>query len=127
MLSYFKEKIEKVVFKNHLNYLIALISILLFFIALYKFRANIYVHSVYSILFVLIIVLISAVITTKSKILLFLGQNVFGIYTLQRIPITLLYNKLNIYVYLGLSFALTLLMAVLFKYLTDKLWNRIYK
>lgn len=123
--SYFKERIEKVVFKNHLRYFVTLISALLLFAVLYKFRTDIYVHSVYSIIFVLIIVLISAVVTTKSKILLFLGHNVFGIYIFQMIPIILLQNKMNIYLYLTLSFVITILIAVLFKYLTDKLWKRI--
>ena len=57
----------------------------------------------------------------QNSIITFLGNYIFEIYLLQRLVMISLDNKIgNLYSYFLLSFAITVLLAILFKQITQK-------
>lgn len=124
--SFFKDKIDKFVMKNFKSYIGTLIITFLIFIIFYHEKTNIYIHNLLSLTFIFIINLISMKVTSNSKILLFLGNHVFWIYILQRIPMIIFEGKLNIYVYFFSSFIITLILSVILKNITSRLWKKIF-
>lgn len=124
LYSYYKDKIEKIVSKKYYLYLI--ISVL-FFIGMYfinKNYSNVYISNLYAISFILLLVFISMKFKFKSKIMYFLGTYTFWIYILQRIPMMLLKDKFNNYLYLVICFIITIILSYIMKLLTDKLWKK---
>lgn len=121
--SYYKDKIEKIVFKNYFAFLIISLSLLVlsYFIKDY----NVYTYSIYAIVFILFIVLLSMKIKLHNKVYLFFGKYTFWIYILQRIPMMLLQGKFNNYVYFGLVFISTMVLSIILKRLTDKIYKKI--
>lgn len=65
----------------------------------------------------------------NNKVLSFLGRHTFSIYILQRIPMNLMKHYLpggyNNFVFSIISFAVTLILAVIFDFVMDKLLRRI--
>lgn len=127
MYSYFKERINSLVFKHYYIYLIIL---LIFFLGIYYLNMkipNIYLYNIVSVLFILLIVFITMKFKVKSKIIYFFGIHTFWIYILQRIPMMLFKDSLNNYVYFILCFTITILLSYIIKKMTDKLWSRLLK
>lgn len=116
--SLFKEKIEKLVQETNLTYLFSLFISILVFILSHKYLKNFFMYELWILSFVVISVLITMKIALNNKILQWLGNNLFGLYILQRIPMIVLkfYNlhKLNVYLYFGLSFLVTIIMTIIF-------------
>jgi membrane-bound acyltransferase YfiQ involved in biofilm formation len=81
-----------------------------------------------AVFFALAILCASFVFKVGNPVLSFLGKYTFEIYILQRIPMILLRNVFaNQYVYLAVSFVVTLLLAVLFQRLLTRLDTLIYR
>lgn len=79
--SYYKDKIDKIILKNNIITISLFILSLLLFIPL-KLHYGVYFHNVTSIVFVSIIVLVLTKFKSNSKILSYLGENVFWVYIL---------------------------------------------
>lgn len=78
--------------------------------------------------FALLVVSLTMLVKISNPVLLFLGKYTFEIYILQRIPMMLLKNCIsNKYVYLIAGFAATLLIAVAFRKLLQRLDQNIYR
>ena len=80
--------------------------------------------EVYSLSFVILISIISFKFKIENKILLWLGNNVFWIYILQRIPMIFFYNTSLInhaYRYSIIVFILTILLSILVSNLIKKI------
>jgi len=124
--SYYKKIIESKL-KNNKNYIICLICILIIFLISLLFRKNVCVHStIHVISFVLLVVLFSMKVVLNSKILAFMGMNVFYIYIYQRIPMMILQgHNINKYVFIILIFIITLSIGKLISYFEDKLFKKI--
>lgn len=116
--SYFKDKIEKLVMKNNVTYLItAAVIVALFFVA-YKFKDNIAVSELWAILFALVILIVTMKVKIGNKVLMWLGNHVFSVYILQRLPMTA-FSKVefissNRYIYFFASLAVTVVISELF-------------
>ncbi len=127
--SYFKPKIEKFICENNKTYLFTLFVCCIGFVILYKFLKgySFMLYELTSIIFVIIILLICMKFSFKNKILTYLGNNIFWIYILQRIPMMLLkhynLNNYNSYLFIIICFILTLLLTELVKLLI-KLFNK---
>ena len=114
--SYFKEDID-----DFLNQHISLYYILLafvFFVYLYIYpmkSQNIMMHNIVSVVFCIVIVLASMKISIQSQVFEWCGKHLFWIYILQRIPMNILKNigihETMPYVFIFVSFGLTLIMA----------------
>lgn len=128
--SYYKDKIDKFIFKNK-NWVKIMILLLILFLLLrygYRFFSNGIYYNIISISFVLLIVVVSMKIEYKSRIFNFFGNNVFWIYILQRIPMILLQNKIsNIYLYFIISFLITLIMIIPVKKISNTIINNYKK
>ena len=121
--SYYKDKIDKIILKNNIITISLFILSLLLFIPL-KLHYGVYFHNVTSIVFVSIIVLVLTKFKSNSKILSYLGENVFWVYILQRIPFMLFKGIINNnYLYLLVSIIVTLLLTIVM----NKVTNYIYK
>lgn len=115
--SYYKDKILKIITTNNFIYLISLIISILIFYTFYKLHyINVLYYFFWDISFLSLIILISLKFEVSSKILLFLGNYTFYIYILQRLAMIILNSfNLNIYVYIILSFTLTIVLALIYK------------
>ncbi|MBN1066019.1 acyltransferase family protein [Clostridium botulinum] len=129
--SYFREKIEKLLLESNFTYIFSLIISILVFIMSHKYLKNFFMYEVWILSFVMIVVLITMKISFNNSILKWLGNNLFGLYILQRIPMIVFkfYNihKTSIYLYFILSFITTIIIAYIFNNLTNKIKLSGYK
>ncbi len=113
-----KEKLEKFVFKNDICYFISLATVFILFVFSYQFINEGFIcHSICSMLFIMLVVIISAKISFNNGFLSLMGAHVFSIYILQRIPMMIMaYSGMNktVYVFLIASFLVTVPVAMLF-------------
>lgn len=130
--SYFKEAIEKIVMKNDIFYTIALAGVVFVYIYSYLHRWDrLLMYTLWGICFCALMILLSMKISLRNEILKFLGSHVFSIYIIQRIPMIVLdsfgVSERHKYIFLIASFALTVAMALIFEFFTNKLSSLIWK
>ena len=123
--SYFKEKIDKLLEKKYYLCLLVITVLLVGSYFLKDYLNNIYTYNIYAICFMLLIVLLTRKIKIKSSIITFFGAHTFWIYILQRIPMIVLKDKLNNYLYFVICLAITILLSYVLKKETDKLWMKV--
>lgn len=124
-IAIYKDELETAINKKAI---ISLIVILIPIAITYKWRENDFIMNLSSCFFIMLVVWFMAHFEIRSNILYFLGQHVFGIYILQRLPMLIIshfYNPRGImnYVFVIICLALTVCMAVVY----DKLLIRIDK
>lgn len=130
--SYFKVYIDNFFKKyNNLYYIVTFLVIAAYLIAYpYKGVKIMYFNGV-SILFCLSIIMLSMKFSITSKILKWFGVYLFWIYILQRIPMILLsyygLAKSSPYVYLLLTFVITLILSYYINKFMSLLKKKIYK
>lgn len=122
-VSLYREKLLDFVTKNNLRYLLVCAVTLALFLTAHALRYLLAVECVSTMLFALLLVLFSLKVAVHNPILQWCGGHVFEIFILQRIPMIVLREvglaDWNRYVYFVLCFALTLLLSVGFRALTD--------
>ena len=128
--SLFREKIENVINKHFLVYLLFLIGVAAGTQYFYMESYTDFICSVhYAVFFCVFFIILSMRISFHNKILMWCGQHLFGLYILQRIPMIIFREigvaEFNIYLYFVLCVAVTVPMAWLFEKCTGKLWNLI--
>ena len=123
--SLLKPWIEKLVMKNDVTYFAAAGLLLAAYYPCFVRRdTGIEFYTLWGGCFVLLLVLLTMKLRIGNNILRWFGSHVFSIYILQRIPmIVLRYFKLNThrYSFITLSFLATLVLAVLFDAVMEKL------
>lgn len=129
--SLYKGKIEKVLFNNQ-KYILITIILIVCFIAFRRLDLKDVVwYSIYSIIFVMLIVAMTMKINLKSKILKWCGDNLFWLYILQRIPMLILsktgYAKAHAYRYALICFVITIILTVIYDKGTKLLHEKILK
>lgn len=131
--SFFKDQIETVLLKNNFIYLLILTAMLgAYFTALeYRGLHGIRTYTIWGILFTLTIVVITMKVSVNNQILIWFGKNVFSIYILQRIPMIIL-NHFGLtqnhrYIFVILSFFITLCISMIFNRVTDEVRGKIRK
>ena len=84
-------------------------------------------YTLWSFAFTLIIVVVSMKVKIKSNLFKWLGEHIFSIYMLQRIPMMILkkagFCENHKYMFVVICFATTLFLSVVFDTLIAKLWN----
>lgn len=132
IFSLIKSPLEKLIIRHDILYIGTLAAAF----AVYSFfssrRAQGFAfYSMWIILFMALVVLLTIKIKIGNKILSFFGSHVFSIYILQRIPMIILsnlgLNTTNKYAFVIICFAVTVGIAVLFDRITDKLDKKIFK
>ena len=123
LYGYKKDNIEGILF-NNANYFISLflVSIIFAIIRHYAF-SNFLVYNVYSVVFIMIIVLITMKIRVNNKYLAWFGKKLFWIYTLQRIPM-IIFKEFGydayVYRYFLIVFVLTMVLTHIYSFIFDK-------
>lgn len=130
--SYNKEKIEKIVCKDNYSYLVSLlIAFVATFVCTYMKKGNFYYYELWGMSFVILIVFITMKANINNSILKWLGENLFWLYILQRIPMIVLkefkFNIVHPYLFFILSLVITIILTIIFKYTVDKLINKLFK
>lgn len=91
---------------------------------------HIIVYNIFSILFVVLLMLLAMKIKIGNPILDFFGRHVFSFFILQRIPMIILeeigYAKAHRYAFIVISFICTIILTVLFDKLMEKTDKLIY-
>lgn len=121
--SFYKDKIEKIIFDRK-KYFISLIITIFAFFTLYKYQTTFIHYEFLSIVFALLIVQLSMIVNFKSKILKWFGDNLFWVYILQRLPM-MVYSHIGLnthpYRFALASFITTIILTIIYKYLVDKI------
>ena len=125
--SLLRRAAEKVVMRNEIFYFATVLCMAGIYLVSYqrRWKHGIEGYTVWAVAFTLMVVLFTMKCSVRSNLLEWLGSHVFGIYILQRIPMNLLsrygYMENHKYACLVLSLAATLLLAVVFREVTDRL------
>ena len=130
--SLYRKKIENMVMKNDLSYFfILLLAIFLYGILYSRHGVNVWFYSGWAILFTILVMLLSLKIQFNNYFLQFLGNHIFSIYILQRLPMNALnhYGKIAMHPYLSfvLAFICTLFIALVFDRFTAELDRKIFR
>lgn len=127
--SYYKSKIENIILNNKYYWRNLMISIILFIplFFLQRYYNNAITYNIFSISFILIIVLVSIKINFNSKIFHYIGKRVFWIYILQRIPMIILKNIKNYNIYFILCLVITIILSEVMYISTNKLNSKLQK
>lgn len=124
LYSYYKDQIECKVMEKRCRFILFCVVLLgVFFVCRSEILGFTSITQHFAaVSFALILPCFSRMIIFDSKILKWFGEQVFGIYILQRIPM-LFFKEMglanNLYIYFLLCFVFTLLLAVGFKKITD--------
>lgn len=124
---------EKLVKRNDICYGIVCAIVLCIYHVAYSNRWDYGIegYTVYAIAFAFVVLLFTMKISFESKILKWIGEHLFSMYILQRIPMIIL-TKLNLastnkYAFIVLVFLFTVVLAMIFDYFTGKLNRMITK
>jgi membrane-bound acyltransferase YfiQ involved in biofilm formation len=124
----YREKIETLLQKKVFLPWLALAICGAAFLLCFKLQNGLVWREGMAVAFALTVLCATMVFKIGNPILVFLGKFTFEIYILQRIPMILLKDLFqNQYVYLAVSFCLTLLLAIAFRKLLDLTDALIYK
>ena len=127
----FKDKIDKIVMKNNMSYLIFLFLSVLMFAVGQKHRSHgLHMYEFWACGFMLIILLLSMKIKLSNGIINTMGKHVFSVYILQRIPMMIFselgLNKNNL-IFFALTFVATLIIAFTFDKIMAKIDAVLFK
>lgn len=112
-----KEKIESFIRKKSINYYFLLIMSFVIFVVTHLLRGNVVCYEISQIALCAVIVFATMKLDINNKIINFFGRHLFEIYILMRIPMNLLihFGITDTYPFVLISFAATIILAVLFK------------
>ena len=132
LFSLVKPEIEKIIFRHDLIYLLTAAVAGVGYYVFYRTRSRgIEFYSMWGILFMALVVLLTMKVRIGNKALEFFGSHVFSIYILQRLPMMILTKAGlaagNKYVFVVLCFIITVLLAVAFDRIMEKLDSALFK
>ena len=131
LYSYFKDYIEKIIFKNNVIYFFALAVTMGALLYGYRHRwERLRFFVIFAVAFTLLVVLITMKINISNSILEYFGKHIFSIYMLQRIPM-IIFTEIGLnrhpYQFVVASFVSTLFISAAFDFVTDKIDALIFK
>lgn len=116
--SYLKDNIQKLVMKNNITYIFAGVVSIVLFVLGYYYRENIIFYELWTIAFALLVVLVAMKVKIGNKVLEWLGNHVFSVYILQRIPMTIFKGIPSVagnrYIYFVVCLIITVVISELF-------------
>ena len=124
--SCFKKSFETVVLSNERNYRITLFLTGLLFLFLHSHWSSLVPYLATCVVFAVLVVLVTAKLQLRSPFLSYCGEHLFSLFILQRIPMIALNNTAieNFpYLFLLVSFGITVLLSFVF----DKLMNKLFR
>lgn len=128
--SIYKDRIETFL-KSQRNYLCTLTGVILLFISFYYLGTEVKTifSSVTSVIFALMLIMLTMRIAVGNKILYWLGVNAFSIYILQRIPMIIAHEygiNENPVLFFAIICPCTLILAYLFSKTTNLIDNKLF-
>lgn len=128
--SYLKDFVEKIAMKNNIIYTLFCIFFAIVYYISFTNAQNGFFYVIWTLSFVAIILLIIMKINICNKALIWLGNHVFSIYILQRIPMMILTKKNvqfdNIDICLIVCFIITVIISQLFDMLMDHVDKKLF-
>ncbi len=126
--SVLHDKIESLLYRSDIIYYGSLLIVFSLHILAHMRKKVIIPYEIVTLLtFTILVVIISMKIRVDNPMLQFLGRHTFSFYILQRIPMMFLSHKFNVsahpFYYFILSLLITIVIGLVYDYLTDKLWN----
>lgn len=123
-----KEKVEAFVKKKPINYYAVFLLCFGVFVVSHLLRGNIFLYEISQIALCAIVVAVTMKIDINNKVINFLGSNLFEIYILMRIPMTVLlhFGITDTFPFVLISLAVTIVLAVLFKNLLGFIDSKIF-
>ena len=134
-ISLYKDKIFKLITKNNFHWILSAGALGILFAVLYIIpKSNpLYFAKLFLLapVFCLLITVMLVKIKVSNKLLIFSGQYLFEIYILQRLPM-MIFKKIgladfNLYLYFVSCIAVTILLALAFRFSVNKLDNLIFR
>lgn len=122
----YREQFEKIVFSRDRDYYIYLALTFAAFLFARQYWSKLVVYGITSVLFALLIVLITAKFKITNRFLAYCGEHLFSLFILQRIPMIALNGRaIEQYpaLFLIVCLVLTFLMSMVFDDLTAKAWT----
>lgn len=117
-VSYYKKNILKLL-KDKWNYIVVLITIFLMFLMTHIKGYNYIVYILHSLIFVLIVLVITLKVKFGNKLLYYLGKNTFNIYVLQRLAYMAL-NKISYFSnHICAYFLVSIIIIIILTYIFD--------
>ena len=131
LFSLIKNRFDQIVTKNDAIYLTGAIGVLGAYLVFFSKRfAGVTFYSIWGILFMALIVMISLKVKVNNNILQWFGSHVFSVYMLQRIPMIVLshfgFALRHRYAFIAISFAATIVLAYLFDLAIEKIDSLIF-
>ena len=126
----FKEKADKLLEKDGFRLAAVLITGGLYFAAHFGSHINIMIDQMQYVFFVVWIVLLTASFRTESRVFKLLGENLLGVYILQRLPM-IYFSEIsavhdNTYIYFILCLIVTLALSYIYSVLVMKNVGRLF-
>lgn len=129
--SYLKGGLEKAIMKNNFTYLLFFAIFAAAFYQSFKNRNNLIYYEVWMLSFTVLVVLVSMKVNICNKALMWLGNHVFSIYILQRIPMMIFKRKgvefPNIVICLIVCFVITAVLAEVFDLAMGAIDKKLFK
>lgn len=126
-----KEKIDGLLKKNGFRTVSTLMAIALFILSHYFRDTSIIADQLQYIFFVIGIVLLTASFKLKSRVFKWMGENLLGLYILQRLPMIIFqrvdFIQRNTYVYYAMCLIVTGILAYLYHILVIKNVNKAFE
>ena len=129
--SLLRKRVEAIVIKNDFRYILCLLAAVLAFFCMRQLQYRVpFGMSVYSMVFMILLTLLTMKTAPDNRFLQYLGDNVFEIYILQRIPMRLMRSfriaRHQPVVFVLLSFVITCILAYLFRRAMEKLDKKLF-
>lgn len=116
--SYFKDGIQKIVMKNNITYIAASALFAAIFLVGYLKRREFVFYEIWMLAFAILVVLLTMKVSLGNKALEWLGNHVFSVYILQRIPMIIFKDVPSVfgnrYIYFAVCFVITVVISELF-------------
>ncbi len=130
--SLYRDKLERLINKSNTLWAVLFAGSVIAAKITYDHRGDrFFIYELSMFAFVAAVVLFTMQCSLNNKILRFCGQHLFGIYIMQRIPMTVFQrlglSDFNIYIYFIVCLVTTILIAYLFDKYVGMLWNLIIK
>lgn len=128
--SYLKDYIEKFFMRNNFIYLFLLIAATLLYYFAFKHSKNFIAYEVWVSSFTALVILISMKVNICNKVLIWLGNHVFSIYILQRVPMLIFretqikFSSINLTFLI--CFTITIAIAAVFDKVIGNIDNKIF-
>lgn len=133
LFSLLREKVESFVLQSNKHYYIISIISVIILAALYflakRFNPLALTYNIFSIVFAFVILLITYKFQLNNRILSFLGKHSFSIYILQRLSMLVFKGTSLVnhhFLFALICFSITMLIAVGFDYVCDKIDSRLF-